>query len=324
HYLYRVPGTGITEISYLPHHKNLYMEPYEKMLMGEPYFELGADTIPFGSDEVSWEGTYNAADAGGLVLNGLQDSTRMILLDSLLLVKENETAPVITYDISTLTNPVVWINNGVNETVYLKTEEEDPERNHGLTTALTIGVNGNLCVSGPILYKDIDLLNDSNKVMLGLLVKEGNFTIAVDPDMVIGGQDWVLPDTLDQTWDISTSTNDYKYGIEVDAVIMVLDGIFQLEDIDPMNMFWWAHPAVDLEIVGSYLVDTEGTTHHYDMAGGTYGYMTLVTYDPRLMTRHPPFFPNTGVWDTAYWDERPDMHDVYDLNDPDYIGFNNI
>ncbi|RKX64436.1 MAG: hypothetical protein DRP42_06380, partial [Tenericutes bacterium] len=167
HYLYRVPGTGITEVATAPHHKNLYIEPYEKMIMGEPFFELDVDEIPFSSSEVGWQGAYNAAVDGGLVLSGLQDRTRMIILHDTLMVLENPGVPVVKYCISDYANPVVWIDNGSNETVYLKTEEQDPERSHGLTTALTIGVNGNLCVSGPIMYEDIDLLNDSNRVMLG-------------------------------------------------------------------------------------------------------------------------------------------------------------
>ena len=322
HYLYRVPGTGITEVAYVPHHKNLYMEPYEKMLIGEPFFELSVDSIPFSSDDVNWEGAYNAASSGGLVL-GLQDGSRMMLLDDTLMVLEFPADDVEKYCISDLANPVVWIDNGSTETVYLKTEEQIPERDHGLTVPLTIGVNGNLCVSGPILYDDIDLLNDSNDVMLGLLVKEGNFTIAVDPDMVSSMSDWVIPtDTTDKTWDISTCQFDYTDGIQVDAVIMVLDGRFQLENVSPLNISWWSNPAIDFEIVGGYIVNEEYVTT-WVVGTETYGYLTFVTYDPRLMSMHPPYFPQTGIWDTAYWDERPDMIDV-DLpaGTVNYIGFN--
>ena len=322
HYLYRVPGTGITEVATAPHHKNLYIEPYEKMIMGEPFFELDVDEIPFSSTEVGWQGAYNAAVAGGLVLSGLQDRTRMIILHDTLMVMENETAPVVKYCISDLANPVVWIDNGSSETVYLKTEEQDPERSHGLTTALTIGVNGNLCVSGPIMYEDIDLLNDSNRVMLGLVVKEGDFTIAVDPDMVTGVDDWVLADTTDKTWDISTCKFDYSNGIQVDAVIMVLDGYFQLENVESANMLWWSNPAIDFEIVGGYIVNEEYITT-WVSGTETYGFLTFVTYDPRLMTMHPPYFPQTGVWDTAYWDERPDMIDVDDGTSA-FIGYDAI
>ncbi|RKZ07694.1 hypothetical protein DRQ25_10920, partial [Candidatus Fermentibacteria bacterium] len=197
------------------------------------------------------------------------------------------------------------------------------ERSHGLTTALTIGVNGNLCVSGPIMYEDIDLLNDSNRVMLGLVVKEGDFTIAVDPDMVVGMEDWELVgDPTNETWDISTCLHDYSNGIQVDAVIMVLDGYFQLEDVSSAHMLYWSNPAIDFEIVGGYIVNEEYVTT-WVSGTETYGYLTFVTYDPRLMTMHPPYFPQTGVWDTAYWDERPDMIDVDDGTSA-FIGYDAI
>ena len=324
HYLYRIPNSGVTQWATEPHYANLFIEPYEKMLMGEPYFTLNADVIPFNSSVVGWQGAFNAANSGGLMLNGLQDGTRMILLNDTLLVLENAAAAVSKYCILDLAEPVVWVNNGNLETVYLKTEEEDPLRNHGLpdTLGLTIGVNGNLSVSGPILYKNIDLLDDDNKGMLGILVKNGNFTIAVDPDMS-GGTDWVLPDTTDKRWDISTGTNDYTGGIEVDAIVMVLDGYFQLEDILWSHRAYWPHQAVDFEIVGGYIINEEYVTT-WVSGTDTWGYLSFVTYDPRLMTMHPPYFPQTGVWDTAYWDERPQMTDVVDITDPNFIGFNGI
>jgi hypothetical protein len=236
---------------------------------------------------------------------------------------ENASAAISKYCISDLAEPVVWVNNGNNETVYLKTEEEEPFRNHGLpdTLGLTIGVNGNLSVSGPILYENIDLLDNDNKGMLGILVKNGNFTIAVDPDMS-GGTDWVVG-AMDESWDISTGTNDYPDGIEIDAVVMVLDGYFQLEDVSSSHYWYWPHQAVDLEIVGGYIINEEYVTT-WVSGLNTWGYLSFVTYDPRLMTMHPPYFPQTGVWDTAYWDERPQMTDVVDLEDPNYIGSNVI
>ncbi|NOQ21736.1 MAG: hypothetical protein GQ565_03660 [Candidatus Aegiribacteria sp.] len=316
HYLYYNPSTGGLENATTPHHKNLYIQPYEKMLMGEPYFALDVDPIPFGSDEVNWEGAFNAANSGGLVLNGLDNFTRMILLDSLLLVKQSNIADVDTFDLSSYANPVVWVNNGDTETVYLKTDEELNFRNHGLSglpDGLTIGVNGNLSVSGPILYGNIDLMDEDNTTLLGLIVKEGDFTVALDPD-ITGMTEWG-----DETWEIKTSHHDYD-GIEIDAVFMVLEGNFELEDGTNTH---WPSPAIDLEIVGGYIVENEGITT-WSYSGQTWGYWTFVTYDPRLMTMHPPYFPQTGVWDTGYWDERPDMHDVADPNDPNWIGQNGV
>lgn len=308
HYLYRNPGTGITEQATTPHYKNLYIEPYEKMVLYEPYFNLGVDSIPFGSDVVNWQGAWNAANSGGLVLS-LPDETRMILQRDTLLVLENPTAEIDTFYLRSLSKPVVWINNGPNDTVYLKTEEESPFRAHGLPSdfPLTIGVNGNLAVSGPILYENIDLTDPDNTGILGIVIKEGNFEIAWDPDMV-DAEDWVVGG-MDEKWDISTDDSDYLYGIQVDAVIMVLDGVFQMQDVLSHPHDIWPHPAIDFEIVGGYIINEEYITTWANTAGDTWGYLTFVTYDPRLMSMHPPYFPQTGVWDTAYWAEMPEMTD---------------
>jgi hypothetical protein len=324
HYNYLIPGTGTIQPAYTPHHSNLYIEPYEKMLMGEPYFVLNADTIPFGSDEVGWQGTRSAAADGGLFLSAAQvpDGTRMILLRDTLLVKIDEDAPVDTFDLSNLENNVVWINNNVGSTVYLKTEEHSTYRLHGLPDdfPLTIGVMGSLAASGPILYQNIDLTDDNNLGLLGLVVVEGDFYIADDPDEWDPTEEW---DTgMFQTWDISTGSNDYPDGIEVDAVIMVLEGHLECENWIVSHL---PSPAIDFAIVGGYIIEEEGyTTSVNPWTGDTAGYLTFCIYDPRLMTMHPPFFPQTGIWDTAYWDERPDMNVSGDPTDIHWIGYDRI
>ncbi|MBN2586428.1 MAG: pilus assembly PilX N-terminal domain-containing protein [Candidatus Fermentibacteraceae bacterium] len=322
HYNYLIPGTGTVVSAYTPHQANLYIEPYEKMLLGEPYFTLNADTVPFGSDLVGWQGTRSAAQDGGLYLTSSQvpDGTRMILLQDTLLVRTGPSADVDTFDLGILENNVVWINNNVGSTVYLKTEEHSSSRAHGLPDdfPLTIGVMGNLAASGPILYQNIDLTDEDNKGILGLVVVEGDFYIADDPDMW-GGPEW--PGTL-QTWRISTGDNDYPDGIEVDAVIMVLEGYLECEQFTASHL---PTPAIDFGIVGGYIIEEEGyTTIANPWSGQTWGYMTLCIYDPRLMTMHPPFFPQTGIWDTAYWDERPDMTDDPNPSNPNSIRYDRI
>ncbi|OPL18866.1 MAG: hypothetical protein AVO35_02730 [Candidatus Aegiribacteria sp. MLS_C] len=324
HYNYLIPGTGTIQPAYGPQHANLYIEPYEKMQMGEPYFVLNADTIPFGSDQVNWQGTRSAAMSGGLYLSGssVPDGTRMILQRDTLLVMTDEDAIPDTFPLGGLDNNVVWIDNGVGNTVYLKTEEHSDFRLHGLPDdfPLTIGVMGNLAASGPILYQNIDLTDDDNKGILGLVVVEGDFYIADDPDMWDPTREW---DTgMFNKWDISTGSNDYPYGVEVDCVIMVLEGFLECEVFLKSHL---PNPAIDLEIVGGYIIEEEGYTTIADpWSGDTWGYMTLCKYDPRLMTMHPPFFPQTGLWDTAYWDERPEMNDSGDPLDKDWIGYDRI
>ncbi len=282
---YYVPG-GYAPTS-VPQRGDLWIEPYEKMLMGEPYFSLGVDPIPFGSGEVSWQSAYNAASSGGLLLD-LPHDTRMILKENLLLVRETDGGPIVSYDLDSLTNPVVWIDNEVTETVYLKSILSVPDT-MGLSVPLTIGVNGHLGMSGSLLYKNRDLLDPDNKIMLGIIVKNGDFVVAEDPDWD-GSADWLEPYTID-TYNV--------FSLEYDAVIMVLDGEFRNEVSDPTH---WPSPAIDLRIVGGYIINSEGWTT--DPSGPTYGYWSDIIYDPRLMTMHPPFYPQTGLWDTAYWEEE--------------------
>ena len=315
YYLYYNPVSHAVEVATSPHHKNLYIEPYEKMLLGEPFFALGADSIPFGSGEVNWQGARNAAMSGGLVLSGLADGTRMILLEDTLMVKEGPAEDSVRYCLSDLSKRVVWIETLPSQTVYLKTEEQQNTlREHGLPDdlSLTIGVNGNLSVAGPILYQNVDLTDTTNVGMLGLVVVNGDFTIADDPDMS-GHSDW--GSGMYDMWDISTDDSDYNR-LEVDAVIMVLDGILEMENVHSVPYDQWPNPAMDLEIVGGYIINEEGITTWGDNAGNTWGYLSFITYDPRLMSMHPPFFPQTGQWDTAYWEERPDM-DEQSIDDDD-------
>jgi len=270
----------------------LWIEPYEKMLMGDPYISFGVDPIPFGSGEVTWQGAYNAASSGGLVLSAVEvpDGTRMILRDSTLIVKQNSAGAEVLHDLSTLSNPVVWIDNNATDKVYLKGVLSFPDTT-GLNMALTIGSNGHLGMSGSLLYQNRDLLDPDNDIMLGIVVKDGDFLIAEDPD----NPNWAGPAEWGSPWTIDTY---FVSDLEFDGVIMVLDGVFETESQNPTHL----PPIIDLRIVGGYIINTEGYT-----TWPSNGYYSDIVYDPRLMTMHPPFFPQTGIWDTAYWEEEGDI-----------------
>lgn len=275
---------------------NLWIEPFEKMLMGEPYLSFGVDPIPFGPGEVNWQGAYNAASSGGLVLasGDVPDGTRIILRDSTLIVKQDSTGAEVYYDLGSLTNPVVWIDNLPTHTVYLKGLLSVPNTT-GLSIPLTIGVNGNLGMSGSLIYQNRDLTDPDNDIMLGIIVKNGNFAVAEDPSWN-GSGDWDPPWTKD-TFNAAR--------LEFDSVIMVLEGEFRNEVYVSSH---WPSPAIDLRIVGGLIINTEGWTT--DPHGATYGYWSDLVYDPRLMSMHPPFYPQTGLWDTAYWEEEPDLTEI--------------
>jgi len=61
--------------------------------------------------------------------------------------------------------------------------------------------------------------------------------------------------------------------------------------------------------MGGYMVQTEGYT-----GTGSAGYDMQVYFDPRLMTMHPPFFPNNGRWHVLYWTEESNM-EINDMID---------
>jgi hypothetical protein len=294
-YYYLIPGTGTIVQAYEPHYATLWMEPYERLLLGEPHFTLNADSIPFGSGVVTWQGAYNAAQSGGLVID-IPDGSRMIIKQDTLFVMEVDSGLIAIHDLGHMTNNVLWIDNLAHETVYLKTFPHDPDT-MGLSIPLTIGVNGTLAVSGNFTYMNDDIVDPHNDIMLGVIVKEGNFVIAKDPDWN-GSPDWVAPFQI-----VTFSGND---ALLFHGIIMVLDGFFELEDPSWAAYTHWPSPAVDFTILGGYIINEEGTTT-WVASGTTWGYLSDIIYDTRLMTMHPPFYPQTGIWDTAYWKEWPEL-----------------
>jgi hypothetical protein len=268
------------------------MQPIERMMLGAPHFELGVDPIPFGPDEVNWQDARDAAQSGGLYFASgeLPSGTRMIICQDTLFVKTSDAAAEQYFTLDSLENPVVWIDNGAADILYIKSMPpyvtgSTPTSPNGLSLALTIGCNGTICPLGPLQYQNRDLLDPDNVIMLGLLSVYGDFMIPFDPS-ISGGSDWNDPYKI-------MMDND----VEIDAVVMDLDGEFRAQD------WTWPRPIADFMIMGGYIVNDEG----YTTWGSTGGWNTVIYYDTRLMTMHPPFFPQTGRWDVVYWEELPDL-----------------
>jgi hypothetical protein len=273
---------------------NLTMQPIERMMLGAPHFELGVDPIPFGPDEVNWQDARDAAQSGGLYFAAgeLPSGTRMIICQDTLFVKTSDVAIEQYFLLDSLENPVVWVNNGAGDILYIKSMPpyvtgSTPVSPNGLSLALTIGCNGTIRPLGPLQYQNRDLLDPDNVIMLGLLSVYGNLEIPYDPS-IYGGADWNDPYKIVMDSDV-----------EVDAVIMDLDGEFKAQN------YQWPQPIEDFMIMGGYIVNDEG----YTTWGSTGGWNTVIYYDTRLMTMHPPFFPQTGRWDVVYWEERPELDD---------------
>lgn len=285
---------GASNPTYVPATGNLEMRPYERLLLGPPYFDLNVDSIPFGPDVVSWGNARQAAIKGGLYfapppagIGELASGTRMMLRDDTLFVKQSTVMAPDTFLLSTLEEPVVWIENGDTDNLYLKGVPGNLGDSYGLDRPLTIGMNGNLFMYGPHAYANDDLLDPDNDDMLGLITVNGDFLIANDPDNT-GALDWPEP------WEVVTDQTD---GFNFYGVFMALDGEMRAEN---HTMPAGEH---DFYVVGGYIVYAEGYTGTTAPAG----YTIRCSYDTRLMTTHPPYFPQTGNWDVIYWRDWPDL-----------------
>ena len=278
YYVYGTGAGGSHETT--PAAGNLQMQPYNRLLMGPPYFEMGADPIPFGPDELNWEGIRTAARNGGLELivpTDITDGSRMILRgDSTLTIMYDEYGAETVYDLSTLDKPAIWIENP-GERVYLRGDTSDP-----FDMALTIGMMGDLYMSGDLTYANRDLEDPDNRIILGLLSVYGDMIIADDPDS---------PEPAWAGYEINTNSS-----FEYDAVLVSLDGQLKAEI--------YSQPATQCQflLLGGYMIQEEGYT-----GTPTAGFDISVYFDPRLLTMHPPFFPTTANWNNVMFDDVPDM-----------------
>jgi len=302
-FYYNTPG-GAYNKAYAPEVGNLQMRPIERLLIGPPYFDLNVDSIPYGPDVVAWENARHAAIEGGLYfapppegVGELANGTRMMLRDDTLFVKQNAFADPDTFLLGSYEQPVVWIENAGTDMVYLKGYPYGLDQEAGVNMPLTIGMNGNLCMSGPHIYANTDLLDPDNDDMLGLITVHGDFWIADDP---LSGWDWPDP------WTIKT---DQTGGFNYYAVFMALDG--QMRAQNP----GMPPGSNDFYVVGGYIVYQEGITSSQDWLGNLFGFTIRCSYDTRLMTSHPPYFPQTGEWGVIYWRDWPELtEDMLDDN----------
>ena len=189
------------------------------------------------------------------------------------------------YDLSDLDKPAIWIENP-GERLYLKGVKTDP-----FDMALTIGMMGDLYMSGDLVYENRNLEDPDNRIILGLMTVYGDLIIADDPD----------PSNPELGWpgyEINTEGS-----FEYDAVLVSLDGVLQAEN--------WGEPAGPQEflLVGGYMIQEEGYTSTY-----TSGFDISVYFDPRLLTMHPPFFPTTANWNNIMFEDVPDIEEQWVTN----------
>lgn len=276
----------------------LQMRPYNRLILGPPYFDLGVEPIPFGAAELDWEGVRNAASSGGLSLTSTEvpNGSRLSLKgDTLFVMRGPSATPTpVAYPLGNMTNPVVWIANSSSEYFYLRSHQDQDE---GLDMALTIGTIGSIYMSGPLFYKNPDPQDPDNENLLGLLSVQGDMIIADDPDS--NQVEWGP-----EQFQICTDDSVFYC-----AVLLALEGVLKAEDYTQPD------PVCEFQIIGGYMIQSEGYT-----GTGTKGFNMGVYFDPRLLYMHPPFFPTTANWNTTMWEDLPDLNanDVHDGPFPPY------
>ncbi len=265
---------------------NLEMRPYHRLNLGAPYFELNVDTIAFGAAELNWQGVESAAISGGLHLSLAQvpHNSRLVLSGTSLFVRRNATEAPVEYDLSSLENPVVWIDNNWTDRIYLR---GDMTTGAGFDMELTLGCKGPVFMSGSLVYNNQDLEDPDNTNLLGIMTVYGDMIIADAPD--------ILPDPLwngyGERWQIGTAGT-----VTYSAVLVALEGEIKAEDAEQPVGFH------EFQVIGGYMCQAEGWTNT-----SSAGFLMVVYFDPRLLFMHPPFFPTTANWNTTMWAERPDM-----------------
>jgi len=264
-----LPDTFLIISSTLPHplETNLWVEPYELMCEGPPWFNLGADSIPFGSDNVNWQSTYYAAVESGLCFTSVASGTRVILESDSIHLRETFDGPVLSYCISDLSEPVVWIDNAPGDDIYIRSIP--PDSGSGITVPVTLGCNGNVYIMGDIRYEPL------SGGILGLITVNGDIMIADTP----------LSELWEGIWAIETEKDMLCSGS-----LLIIDGLFCAENA------WEPHPAVDFTMFGSIQLPKYYITVY---VGGTntWGYFIKPDFDQRLFDVSPPFYPtyDTGT-----------------------------
>ncbi len=240
----------------VPHYENLWIEPYENMEQGPPWFNLGVDPLPFGADQVEWQIVRAAAANYGLYLTSAEvpDGSRILLEDGQISVKTEEYSTPVVYLLSDLAEPVVWIDNSASDIFYLKGHPDS----QGFSEDLTIGSTGSIYFAGPLEY------NWDSPGMLGLVSVFGDGIIADKPD-----SDW------DPPFHIETEES-FVYS----SSILLLEGQFEAEIISQ------PYPQVNFTLFGGMQIQAEG----YTGTGGT-GFLIYWEYDERLFNQSPPWYP---------------------------------
>jgi len=250
YYLYGSGSSGVPCTS--PQFEDLWVEPYEFMEQGSPWFVLGAEPLPFGADYVEWQTIRDEGMSNGLFLN-LPNGARILLRDSVLSVMETAFGNETVYQLSELSSPAVWINNLYTDRVYIRGSDDSP-----FTEQLTIGGYGDFYLSGELLSEGYG--------MVGIVSIYGDLIIADSP--VYPAPGWA-------GYEIETAES-----FTFQCSMMALEGDFFAE------VFYRPSNQAVFTLAGGMQICQEGVT------GTLYsGFALDFSYDDRLLTESPPFYP---------------------------------
>lgn len=264
---------GGTNPQFSPQCGNLWIEPYEQMSQGAPWFVLDADPLVFGFEGVNWQEMRSAAITGGIYLTSpaVPNGARILVGADSIYLRTSDASPFQGFDLAGLAEPVIWIENAWTDRIYVRSCPGD-----SLSMPFSIGMYGSIYTLG-----SLRVAQGEDGGMLGLMSVYGDFVIALDPDLA-GAPDWTDP-----VWRIETEGD-----FEFDASVICLSG--ELKAQNPS----YPNPKADLVIEGSMQLGSEGYT-----ATPSAGWNISVEYDWRLADTAPPCYPEYSETGIVGWKE---------------------
>jgi len=271
----RLPGSPDWYGSILPHPEDSYLwvEPYELMEQGPPWFNLGVDEIPFGPDQVDWQSVRQTAMDYGYYFppDSLDSGTRIVFDASRITVKETPSSETRTYCTFEVPEPVIWIDNAPGEDIYIRSVP--PDSGTMIFVPMTLGCNGDVYLFGDLRYEpDTD-------GMLGVISSQGDLVIADTPP--------------EDPWNGMFATQTDQDLICSGSFLLAGGELYAQQP-------WEPYPYSSLSLQGAIQLVSQGITA-YVSPSDTTGYIPDHQFDERFFTQAPPFYPGydtgTGVED---------------------------
>ena len=139
----------------------------------------------------------------------------------------------------------------------------------------TVASEGNVWLDDDIVFKTDPQIDPTSTDLLGICAK-------------------------DYVWISKTDPN--RNDINIQAAIFCQEGGFGAEDYNDYDSRWG--PRGDINLLG-------GVSQSWRQPVGTFsgesirtGYAKKYTYDRRLLSKSPPFFPGTGLFRLVSWYEK--------------------